>query len=93
MELLNIQWENYASLLPAFLLAAVLVLVLLWRPVVGLMKLLARCALGAGVLALLAPLGKLLGVKLGVNCLNALLVGLFGAPGLGLLLLMNWVVC
>ena len=34
--------------------------------------------------------GGVLGVNLGVNLLNALVLGVLGAPGFGLLLLMNW---
>ena len=35
-------------------------------------------------------MGGVLGVNLGVNLLNALVLGVLGAPGFGLLLLMNW---
>ncbi|MCD8190536.1 MAG: pro-sigmaK processing inhibitor BofA family protein [Clostridiales bacterium] len=50
-----------------------------------------RTAVGGGVLAALAPFGGALGLHLGVNLGNALVIGVLGAPGLGLLLL-NWLV-
>ena len=34
--------------------------------------------------------GQLLGVKLGVNLLNALVLGALGIPGFGLLLMLQW---
>jgi inhibitor of the pro-sigma K processing machinery len=34
--------------------------------------------------------GGLLGVTLGVNWINALILGLLGIPGLGLLLMFRW---
>jgi len=52
---------------------------------------------GLVLVAVLAALRKplqwlvrVLGVNLGVNLLNALVLGVLGAPGFGLLLLMNW---
>ena len=41
-------------------------------------------------LAALSPLGPLIGVGLGVNLANALVMGLLGVPGFGLLLMLNW---
>ncbi|MCD7757114.1 MAG: pro-sigmaK processing inhibitor BofA family protein [Clostridiales bacterium] len=49
-----------------------------------------RTAAGGGVLAALEPFGGLLGLHLGVNLCNALVIGVLGAPGLGLLLMLNW---
>lgn len=65
---------------------------LLWKPLKLLLRLALRTALGGGLLAVLQPLGNLLGVQLGVNLCNALVLGVLGAPGLGLLLLLNWLV-
>ena len=42
------------------------------------------------LLALIAPLGSAMGVSLGVNLFNALVLGVLGLPGLGLLLLLRW---
>ena len=46
----------------------------------------------AGLVAVVAVnwLGGSFGVSLGVNLLNALIVGFLGAPGLALLLLSRW---
>ncbi len=37
-----------------------------------------------------SKIGGLLGFSLGVNVINALIIGVLGAPGFGLLLLVNW---
>lgn len=72
-------------------LAAVVALALLWRPLTALVRLLARTGVGLAFLALFAPLGELLGMGLGVNLFNALVLGIFGVPGFGLLMLLRWV--
>lgn len=51
-----------------------------------LVKLLLRCSLAFAALSAAQPLG----LPLGVNCFNALVVGLLGIPGFGLLLMLNW---
>lgn len=66
-------------------------LLLLRRPVALLLRLLLRSGVGLAVLALLAQVGHLMGISLGVNLVNALVLGLLGAPGLGLLMMMQWV--
>ena len=43
------------------------------------------------VLALFSRVSHLIGVTLGVNPVNALVLGLLGVPGFGLLLLLQWV--
>ena len=50
----------------------------------------ANTLLGFGALALLDLTGGITGVTLGVNPLNALVIGVLGIPGLGLLLLLQW---
>ncbi|MEM5781420.1 MAG: pro-sigmaK processing inhibitor BofA family protein [Lawsonibacter sp.] len=42
------------------------------------------------MLALLSQIGHLLGISLGVNLVNALVLGLLGIPGFGLLLMLQW---
>ena len=71
-------------------LLLVLALCLLRRPLRSLLRLLARTGVGLAFLSLFAPLGNFLGVGLGVNLFNALVLGLFGAPGFGLLMLLKW---
>ena len=46
--------------------------------------------LGFAALALLNLTQALTGISLGVNALNALVIGILGVPGLGLLLLVQW---
>ncbi len=49
-----------------------------------------RTGLGLGALALFSGVGEAIGVHLGVNLVNALALGVLGAPGFGLLLLLHW---
>ena len=62
--------------------ASLLFLIMLRKVLVKAVKLLLRTAAGAGAL----------GVQLGVNLCNALVLGVLGAPGFGLLLMLNWLV-
>lgn len=66
-------------------------LFLLRRPAARLLRLALRSSVGLAVLALFSRVGQLIGVSLGVNLVNALVLGLLGAPGFGLLLLLQWV--
>ena len=47
--------------------------------------------MGLAVLALFSQVGGFVGIKLGVNLVNALILGVLGAPGFGLLLMLQWV--
>ena len=60
------------------------------RPLEYLLRLAGRTAVGLGVLALLGQVGGWLGIHLGVNLFNALILGVLGLPGMGLLLMLNW---
>ena len=51
-----------------------------------------RAGLGLGVLGLFSGFWESIGVSLGVNLVNGLLLGVLGAPGFGLLLMLNWLV-
>ena len=51
----------------------------------------ARTGLGMGVLALFGGISEAIGVRLGVNLFNGLVLGLLGAPGFGLLLMLHWI--
>lgn len=76
-----------------WLLIAVLALaalVLLRKPLRWLLRLLGRTLAGLAGLFAFSQIGGLLGVTLGVNLVNALVVALLGAPGFGLLLMANW---
>lgn len=71
-------------------LGVVMALALLRRPLRGFLRLAGRTGLGLGFLALFAPVGQLLGAGLGVNLFNALILGVLGVPGFGLLMMLNW---
>lgn len=65
-------------------------LVILYRPLRWLWRLALRSAAGLAALAVFHPVGSLLGVILGVNWVNALVLGILGVPGFGLLLMLQW---
>lgn len=69
------------------LLAVVLVF---HRPLGALLRLGVRSSAGLMLLAFFQELGGFFGVTLGVNLSNALVLGLLGAPGFGLLLMLQW---
>ena len=85
MELLvkSLPWIVGALMLLIALLA-------LRRPLEWLAGLLARTGAGLFVLWLLSQAGGFVGITLGVNLVNALVMGVLGAPGFGLLLMLNW---
>lgn len=59
-------------------------------PVRLLFKLLLNTALGFAGLLLLERLGAYTGFSLGVNLINASVIGILGVPGLALLLMLRW---
>lgn len=67
-----------------------LALAALRRPLNALLRLALRTGAGLGVLYALSLTGGALGLRLGVNLANALVLGLLGAPGFGLLVMMDW---
>lgn len=71
-------------------LILILLLAALRRPLGWLARLAARTAAGLAVLWVLNGVGGLVGLHLGLNLVNALVLGVLGAPGLGLLLLLDW---
>lgn len=72
-------------------LAAAVSLAALRKPLSGLLRLLCRTAIGLVVLFALSKVGGFIGITLGINLPNALVMGILGAPGFGLLLMLNWV--
>ena len=69
---------------------ALAALILLRRPLGVLARLAARTAAGLAGLFAFSQVGSLIGVSLGVNLVNALVLGVLGVPGFGLLLMLNW---
>ena len=74
----------------AGLALTIIALIILHRPVRWLWRLCLRSAGALAALALFHPVGSLLGVTLGINWVNALVLGVLGVPGFGLLLMLQW---
>ena len=68
--------------------AALAALALFRRPLGALCRLAVRSGLGR----LFQGLGGLLGVSLGVNLINSVILGALGLPGFALLLMTQWMV-
>lgn len=71
--------------------AVLVVPLLLMGPLRRAGRLLMRWGVGLAVLWGLQSVGPGLGITLGFNAFNALVLGVLGAPGFGLLLLTQWV--
>ena len=71
-------------------LILVIALAALQKPFKWLLRLLARTGAGLAVLFAVSKVGEFIGLSLGVNLVNALVLGVLGAPGFGLLLMLNW---
>lgn len=84
--------EELVKALPWVLggLVVILLLAVLKRPAKWLGLVAARTGVGLGALVLFSQVGQFIGVTLGVNLWNALVMGVLGAPGFGLLLMLNW---
>lgn len=83
-----IEWGTTA-VVGLFLLVAVVGL--LRRPLRLVLRIVCNSLLGLLALWVLDSTAPLTGLTLGVNWFNALTVGVLGVPGLGLLLLVKWV--
>lgn len=84
-------WSAASPAFGAAGLVALFALLVLHRPLAWLIRLVMRSVVGLGVLALFSQVGQFIGITLGVNWVNALVLGLLGAPGFGLLLMVQWV--
>lgn len=76
------------ALLGLFVVGAVLRL--FKTPLKMVVQVVGNTLLGFGTLFLLNLTTAITGISLGVNVLNALVIGILGVPGLGLLLLVQW---
>ena len=75
----------------ALLFLVVVCLRLFAAPLKLAMKVAFNSALGFGAVWLLNLTTSVTGLSLGLNWFNALLIGILGLPGFGLLLLVQWV--
>ena len=81
--------ETIAIILIA-VIAVFLILKLLTAPIRFAAKMLINALVGFVTLFLLNFAGNIVGLSLGINWFNALVVGIFGAPGVVLLLLLKY---
>ncbi len=72
-------------------LLGIVALVVLRRPLRAGLHLIGRMVIGLAGLFAFGQVGSLIGVTLGVNLMNALVLALLGVPGFGLLLMVNWI--
>lgn len=68
-----------------------ILLLILRRPLAVLLRLALRSSVGLAALAAFAQFSPFFGITLGVNLANALVLGLLGLPGFGLLLMLSWI--
>lgn len=71
------------------ILAFMVVFVCFLKPLKTFIKFIINSFMGAGAIILSNFLLEFAGISLGVNILNAVIVGLLGLPGLGALILIN----
>lgn len=69
---------------------ALILLILLRRPLGRLLRLGGRSAVALAVLAALGQIAPLAAILPGANLTNALVMGTLGLPGFGLLLMVQW---
>lgn len=80
------------SLLTAVVLSLTLILLRVLRtPLKLALRLLFNTLLGFAALYIIELTAGYTGIALGLNLWNALVVGILGVPGLGLLLLLQWI--
>lgn len=78
---MSVDTQVLLSVAFGLVIAAILFRKLVWSTA----KLAGRTLVGGAVLALLAKISGVTGLCLGVNALNALVLGVLGVPGFGLL--------
>ncbi|MCL2569049.1 MAG: pro-sigmaK processing inhibitor BofA family protein [Oscillospiraceae bacterium] len=81
--------QSIATVILASILL-LLAILLFTKPVRLLLKLVLNTIGGFVALFFLNYFGQFIGVTLGFNLFNAVIVGIFGLPGVGLLLLLQW---
>ena len=81
---------SHALLIVGGLFLVWLLIKLFTKPIKLLFKLTINTAIGYIALFLLNKFGAIIGISLGLNWVNALIIGVFGYPGLILLLLLKY---
>lgn len=80
----------YAGAAIAGIILLIAVVRVFIAPIRIILKLVFNTLLGFAGLIALDLFGAYIGITLGVNIINAAVVGVFGLPGLALLLLLKW---
>ncbi|MDD6189852.1 MAG: pro-sigmaK processing inhibitor BofA family protein [Clostridiales bacterium] len=80
----------YAGAAIAGIILLIAVVRVFIAPIKLILKLAFNTVLGFAGLIVLDHFGAYIGISLGVNLINAAVVGIFGLPGLALLLLLKW---
>ncbi len=85
-------FESIGGAMPGVVtVVLVLVCILIFtKPIRFILKLLINTLIGFVVLILINKFGAYIGVTLGVNWINAAVVGILGVPGVALLLILRW---
>ena len=81
-----------AIVIIAVVLIMLLFIRLLRTPLRFLVKFIFNTLLGFAVLILINFLGGYIDISIGVNWINAVIVGIFGLPGVALLLVLQWLI-
>ena len=78
----------------SIVVVALLAIILFWKIIKGSLKLgfkiLLNTVVGFAALIVINFLGGFLGISIGINWTNALVVGVLGLPGVALLLILQW---
>ena len=85
-------FESIGGAMPGIItVVLVLVCILIFtKSIRFILKLLINTLIGFVVLILINKFGSYIGVTLGVNWINAAVVGILGVPGVALLLILRW---
>ena len=79
-----------AVIIIAAVIFAVILVAVFASPIKLLFKFLFNTCLGFLMLWLIGKIGPLIGLSLGFNLLNAVVIGILGLPGTALLLVLRW---
>lgn len=69
---------------------ALIILTIFRKPIKILLKLIINTVIGFAALFAINYLGAFIGIAIGINWINAIIVGLLGVPGVALILLLQW---
>ncbi len=70
---------------------ALILLIILRKPMKIIFKLLLNTVIGFLALFAINYLGAFIGITVGINWLNAVIVGVLGVPGVALIFLLKWI--